>query len=107
MYKVFKHLLLNGINNYRISQHLSKHKSVTAFLNRSLPLYPNIISDDDYDDLCNSVPECIDDKLTAFYQFEKKEEQYLNKEGKECFYSRTSHINKKEPVNVIMMMMLK
>ena len=53
------HLLLQGISTYRSTQNLSKHYSVTEFVNNEPPISSN------------NFPECNETKEISYYIFEK------------------------------------
>ena len=75
------HLLLQRINTYRSTQNLSKHYSVTEFLNSEPPINSN------------NFPECNDAKEISYYIFEIKTESFM-KNGKITEYSSTAQVNK-------------
>ena len=79
------HLLLQGINTYRSTHNLSKHYSVTEFLNSEPPINSN------------NFPECNDTKESRYFIFEIKTESFT-KNGKITEYSRTARVDKKEKV---------
>ena len=54
------HLFLQGIHTYRSTQNLSKHYSVTQFLNSEPPINSN------------HFPKCSDTKEISYYIFEIK-----------------------------------
>ena len=65
------------INTYRSAQNLSKHYSVTEFLNSEPPINSN------------NFPECNDTKEISYYIFEIKTESFT-KNGKITEHSRKS-----------------
>ena len=79
------HLFLQVINTYRGTQNLSKHDSVTEFLNSEPPINSN------------NLPECNDTKDISYYMFETKSESSRTN-GRVTEHSRTARVDKKEKV---------